>query len=275
MAANGENAETTAPSDPVTQNEEHVSESHDLADSETADPKNDIKEEDQDQGTTVKLENIPSMSTTGQKRKVVHSTTDAPSNKKSKARKVIIKLKGNRSSGQHMIQSMRGKCSAQSKDSEAPKKALKSNKVSLFQAIKIFGDKVQYADKEPGENNDMFLVKGMTTTLRDYQLTTAAFMLRHERAKTDPHGGIIADQMGVGKTVQSIACILAHPAPAKDVTEGCGCTLIVMPSQPLIKQWMEEFTKHIDEGILKTYDLHHYQGKSHNSAKMLRSADFM
>lgn len=279
MATNNGDAEAAAPSDPASQNDEHNPGTHGPTDSGTTNVENPIKIEDGAQETEVKLRDILSTSTTGQKRKPVGSHASSPSTKRTKAQKVVIKLKGNKSSGQDMVQSMLGKGAVSENISTSDKeqeKALKADKTSLTHAMKLFGDKAQSADKETSENNEMFHVKGMITTLRDYQLVGAAFMLRQERAKMEPHGGIIADEMGVGKTVQAIACILAHPPPAKEVAEGRGCTLIVMPSKPLIQQWIGEFNKHIDEGIVKNYGIHQYEGQSqYLPTKMLKYTDFM
>lgn len=279
MATNNGDAEAAAPSDPASQNDEHNPGTHGPTDSGTTNVENPIKIEDGAQETEVKLRDILSTSTTGQKRKPVGSHASSPSTKRTKAQKVVIKLKGNKSSGQDMVQAMLGKGPVQSKASgqgnpstseKEDKKVLKADTAALATAKRIFGDKAKCAGKDTDETNEMFKVTGMKTTLRDYQLVGAAFMLRHERAIMEPHGGIIADEMGVGKTVQAIACIIAHPSPSTS-----GPTLIVVPSQALVQQWIGEFHKHIDEGVVGTYEILQYRGKSHMSVRLLKACDFM
>ena len=47
-------------------------------------------------------------------------------------------------------------------------------------------------------------VKGMTTSLKNYQVLGSAFMRRRENALEEPRGGLMADQMGLGKTLMMI-----------------------------------------------------------------------
>ncbi|KAI0200039.1 P-loop containing nucleoside triphosphate hydrolase protein [Astrocystis sublimbata] len=115
--------------------------------------------------------------------------------------------------------------------------------------------------------NEALLVEGMKSYLRDYQVSGAAFMLRRERMRglkdpakhenmaTQPtdrmeeprralRGGILADEMGIGKTVQAIACMVANP-PGKAVRRNHqGATLIVVPNQGLVEQWHQELLRH-------------------------------
>jgi SNF2 family DNA or RNA helicase len=46
-----------------------------------------------------------------------------------------------------------------------------------------------------------WLVKGMKTSLKGYQVLGSAFMRRRENAAEEPLGGLMADQMGLGKTL--------------------------------------------------------------------------
>jgi len=49
-----------------------------------------------------------------------------------------------------------------------------------------------------------WMVKGMTTSLRNYQVLGSAFMRRRENALEEPRGGLMADQMGLGKTLMML-----------------------------------------------------------------------
>ena len=67
-------------------------------------------------------------------------------------------------------------------------------------------------------------LKGMTSTLHHHQVQGAGTMKEREIGENEPKGGILADEMGFGKTVMMIATIIANP-PARD--EEYRSTLIV------------------------------------------------
>ncbi|KAI1615710.1 SNF2 family N-terminal domain-containing protein [Exophiala viscosa] len=85
-------------------------------------------------------------------------------------------------------------------------------------------------------------LKGMKSSLYHHQLLGAAFLRDRERSDSKPHGGMVCDEMGFGKTIQMIANIL-DGKPAADSPNRT--TLIVAPPT-LVNQWMEEFVKHIE-----------------------------
>lgn len=133
----------------------------------------------------------------------------------------------------------------------------KREETELNEAVSIFGKQIASQGQELDCPNTLYRVKGMPTTIRDYQVVGAAFMLRQERAKKDCLGGIIADNMGIGKTVQSIACMLAHPPTTRARKDGLGATLIIVPNQGLAKQWTEELWTH---GGISPRDICRYAG---------------
>jgi SNF2 family DNA or RNA helicase len=53
----------------------------------------------------------------------------------------------------------------------------------------------------PGGN---WLVRGMRTSLKGYQVLGTAFMRRRENDEKEPRGGLMADQMGLGKTLMML-----------------------------------------------------------------------
>ena len=44
----------------------------------------------------------------------------------------------------------------------------------------------------------------MKTSLKAYQVLGSAFMRRRENALEEPKGGLVADQMGLGKTLMML-----------------------------------------------------------------------
>ncbi len=51
--------------------------------------------------------------------------------------------------------------------------------------------------------------------------------------------------MGLGKTLQSIACIAGNPPSQDDLEQGLRTTLVVVPASA-VGQWIEEVWKHCD-----------------------------
>ncbi|CAN9196477.1 unnamed protein product [Alternaria sp. RS040] len=91
-------------------------------------------------------------------------------------------------------------------------------------------------------------VKGMSTSLKPYQVLGTAFMRRRENAAEEPRGGLMADQMGLGKTLMMIANMV-NGRPAKN-DKGPKTTLLVA-SPALLTQWKSEIELHTDASKVK------------------------
>jgi SNF2 family DNA or RNA helicase len=116
----------------------------------------------------------------------------------------------------------------------------KSDKAKLAKASRSFG----YAQVKAVDGK--WLVKGMHSTLYHHQLLGAQWMVSRELSLEPPHGGILADSMGLGKTVQTLACMVGNPPSATDIARNRKTTLIVVPSA-VVGQWMEEIRTHVLE----------------------------
>ncbi|KAJ9107372.1 hypothetical protein QFC21_000822 [Naganishia friedmannii] len=92
------------------------------------------------------------------------------------------------------------------------------------------------------------LLPGMSLPLMPHQIIGVQWMIEKEKSKN--HGGILADAMGLGKTVQTIATMIANPST--DPT--CKTTLIVAPLA-LLEQWKLEI-EHKTYGQLRVYIFH-------------------
>lgn len=117
-----------------------------------------------------------------------------------------------------------------------------------------------FLDSRINQVNQKLASSPEPTTLFEHQKDAVKFMLDRE-FDDDYKGGIIADEVGIGKTIQAIATILANRVNK---------TLIVMPSQ-LLNQWLKSFNKWAPE--LDVY-IAHGKGKL-KSRKDINSEKFI
>ncbi|KAL5032335.1 hypothetical protein RTP6_000458 [Batrachochytrium dendrobatidis] len=112
--------------------------------------------------------------------------------------------------------------------------------------IKSIGDKIKtLQDMYQNEGTP----KGMNVKLLPHQVYGLAWLIHMEESSLK--GGILADDMGMGKTIQILALIVHNYRPP---TRERGGTLIVAPLS-LIRQWEQEITSKSNMG-LKVY-VHH------------------
>jgi SNF2 family DNA or RNA helicase len=122
---------------------------------------------------------------------------------------------------------------------DADKRSIASDKRKLEEATRSFG----YGNCVA--NDGKWLVKGMKTSLHPHQLVGTSWMLRREFSDGGPYGGILADEMGMGKTLQTLACIVSNRPTDEDLDTYNRTTLIVVPAAA-ISQWEDEIRKHAD-----------------------------
>lgn len=99
----------------------------------------------------------------------------------------------------------------------------------------------------------------VTATLLPYQEEGLGWMLSQEN-DTEFKGGILADEMGMGKTIQTIALICnqkrdQEKKKKKKTTKTRRPTLIITPSSALL-QWQEEIERFTTENALKVFVFH-------------------
>jgi SNF2 family DNA or RNA helicase len=93
------------------------------------------------------------------------------------------------------------------------------------------------------DGTGLWAIKGMKTSLKPYQLLGAAFMRRREGAEEEPRGGLMADQMGLGKTLMMLANIVNGLPPANAPVR----TTLLVASPNLLTQWDREVNTHTAE----------------------------
>lgn len=139
----------------------------------------------------------------------------------------------------------------------------KTQKRDLQQAVKSFGYKVLKA------HDGNWLHKHMETALYSYQVTATSWMMQRELVKAGPAaGGIIADEMGMGKTLMSLACVAGNPPEKGDEKKFTKSTLIIVPNKDVAKQWLEEAKKHLGANISKWVKI--YDAKSDTPDEMFQ-----
>ncbi|KAI3331733.1 SNF2 family N-terminal domain-containing protein [Xylariaceae sp. AK1471] len=99
----------------------------------------------------------------------------------------------------------------------------------------------------------------MKTSLHAHQVIGTSWMLSREFCENGPYGGILADEMGMGKTLETLACIVSNRPGGDDLDTYSATTLIVAPATS-IEQWVEEVRKHADSKYIGAV-LHYKQTK--------------
>jgi hypothetical protein len=136
----------------------------------------------------------------------------------------------------------------------------------LNHAVKSFGS------RQVRTENDKWKLRGMASSLYNHQLVGVSRMLCQEFSPDGPHGGILGDQMGLGKTVQMLATMASNRPTPEQVTEGCHQTLIIAPAVA-ISQWVREIAKHCDKSFIKS--VHHYRASAKVTPEVWQTADIV
>lgn len=149
---------------------------------------------------------------------------------------------------------------------EREKRCNKAQLAELNRASKSFG-----FGRVKGINGK-WLMKGMRTPLYHHQLDGADWMAGREIAGKTPLGGILADSMGLGKTVTTLATIVGNPPDAKDIKKKRKATLIVLPAS-LLGQWEVETEKHVDSNALSKVQI--YKKSSNLKRRIIEDCDIV
>jgi hypothetical protein len=133
--------------------------------------------------------------------------------------------------------------------------------VDEVQAVENLLDNVQANDAEDAPERREQTPRIMCSQLKEYQKIGLTWLIKMETGTNK--GGILADGMGLGKTVQAISLICARPSedPLRKTT------LIIAPVA-LMRQWEKEIERHVHPRYrLKVY-VYHGSGKNVDFAKL-------
>ena len=143
---------------------------------------------------------------------------------------------------------------------------MRSERANLARASRSFGfNKVK-------PSNGKWLLDGMQTPLFHHQLDGAEWMVSRELATKAPNGGILADAMGLGKTVTTLACICGNTPDKKSIKNRQKATLVVVPAS-LLAQWEAEIDRHVKSDFLGKVLV--YKKKSGLKQRVVEDCDFV
>lgn len=105
-----------------------------------------------------------------------------------------------------------------------------------------------------------------------HQLLGADWMVSRELAVEKPNGGLLADAMGLGKTLQTLATMIGNPPSREEIKANLKSTLIVLPASA-IRQWMDEIKIHVEP--TKFVRIIHYKAKKELPLISLQDSDIV
>ncbi|KAG9681388.1 P-loop containing nucleoside triphosphate hydrolase protein, partial [Aureobasidium melanogenum] len=148
---------------------------------------------------------------------------------------------------------------------EAPmdkKQAAHKDGAILLQAVTRFpAGTVKYI------GNDLWSLRGMATPLKHHQLISTAWIKNQENNAKGPKGGILADDMGMGKTICAIASMSHNP------TSDSRTSLVVVPK--IVKdQWINEIRKHTDRSSPQNFGFARIHAYSTTTSVKTQLGDF-
>lgn len=119
---------------------------------------------------------------------------------------------------------------------EGKRQAAVQDSERVLRAIKQFREgSINYL------GDGLWNVEGIITPIKTHQLIHAGWMNEQETSTRGPKGGILADKMGLGKTLCTLTSMVHRKSSVG--SRGSRTSLVVVP-KPLKDQWVNEARKH-------------------------------
>ena len=132
-----------------------------------------------------------------------------------------------------------------------------SDKEHILKATKKFSGRG--AVRSDGKGG--WLLKGMRSSLFNHQVLGGGFLRDRENGGTKPHGGMVCDAMGYGKTISMLANVLdGKPDPQSPVR-----TTLIVATPSLLGQWMDEIDQHFEPGVMGRVLRYHSGARLHSN----------
>ncbi|KAH7342644.1 P-loop containing nucleoside triphosphate hydrolase protein [Rhexocercosporidium sp. MPI-PUGE-AT-0058] len=141
----------------------------------------------------------------------------------------------------------------------------RSDLASLNTAVKNFGRKMK-------AENGLWMLNGMISGLLNHQVIGVDWMIGREQSTDECQGGILADSMGLGKTVQTLATMVANPPEKKTRKKDQRSTLIIA-APSILAQWASEVDKHTVGRVFRGITI--FDAKREQSAQRLTDNDIV
>lgn len=105
-----------------------------------------------------------------------------------------------------------------------------------------------------------YILRDIETPLTPIQFATLGWMLGREAPSTSGRGGIVAHDMGMGKTLMALAVMVTNRTGLERRKANDCATLVVVPSYAVIDHWEEECERHaptvfLEESVARYRDL--------------------
>ncbi|SPN98981.1 uncharacterized protein DNG_02020 [Cephalotrichum gorgonifer] len=139
--------------------------------------------------------------------------------------------------------------------SDVDNEVVKAERSMINDALKRCRGKVDPSPPQDG----LYSISGISTPLTPIQIATLGWMQKREALRrTGGRGGIVAHDMGLGKTLMAISLMVVNRVGLrKPKGEDCS-TLIVVPNEAMITHWQEECVKHTS-GVLPVSEMARYK----------------